>query len=604
MIFRFAIRNLARFPWRSLLYGCAVFFIVLAMTASFFVQSACQDTAATLAEDYVFVASLVKRSTGNDFSLAEVIKCLDYPGVVAFNTALSYENGVIPEGRTLNAFPERTEGEEADFVLIPERSCPIQGVENLALVYSFFSGECTIREGTGITKQGYMGEAEEIVIPWHLADRHGIRVGDTVNRRYYRTSVGDDGYLYIPTVVVGIYETSAKDPDTSDYPAYMPLAVTELDFGELLPQRLLNVSEHHMALRADFVLESRESFADFVAFAKENDVNFQNANLVFNNSTYDVLASEIGNVNMIASIVFVAVITVGLGIMIFFTVYLCHSREKEYFLLSSLGMKKSHIRGMIALELLLLLVVCALLGIGVGNHAANALCQAIDDTVLARASVSEEIRDVSSASDFEITMPLEKNIRLRIFEDETERESKDLEWNRIVRLAENEIGVSKHRLYVYKTDSEFQKYKPPYVPTIEDEMEYMTRDMQAVDLIGITDLSAFLPHDGEESVTSGVIRLYVSESFLYRDERALFLCRFNSGDTFFNDISYTRLMQGIWPTTYRVLIAGTYEENEFFSGNDVLVHMDDYHALYQNISITDSEYYFTRISERWENLDH
>ena len=42
MIFKFALRNLVRFPWRTLLYAFIIFFIIVAMTASFFVWNACE----------------------------------------------------------------------------------------------------------------------------------------------------------------------------------------------------------------------------------------------------------------------------------------------------------------------------------------------------------------------------------------------------------------------------------------------------------------------------------------------------------------------------------------------------------------------------------
>ena len=569
----------------------------MTVTASFVVRGACEQTERSLARDYIFVASLVKRSAANDFPLAEVVRCLEYPGVVAFNATLSYANGGIPEGETLLAYPSRTEGVGAS-VLLPEALCPIQGVENLALVYPFFSGECTVREGTGLTPRGYAGEVAEVVIPWYLAERHGIRVGDTVNRRYYSDVVGDDGYWYIPTVVVGIYETSAPDPETEDYPAYMPLAVTELDFGELqYDERVFNMSEHHKAVRADFVLEGREAFASFVAFAKERGVNFQNVNMVFNNSTYDVLASEIGNIRMIATIVWISVIVVGLGILIFFTVYLYHARDKERLLLGSLGMKRGAVRGTIALELIVLFVVFAVMGLGVGELAAEALCRTVDDTVLARASASDAVRDVTSASEFDITMPLEKNMRLRILGRDDGTEEPSLAWNRIVRLAEDELGVSRHRLFVYQTISELRKYAPPYVPTAEETMEIFTRERTAVDVIGVTDLSAFILHETSGVQNEQAIRLYVSEDFCYRDEGSLFLCRFNAGDTFFNDVSYTRFMPSMPCRSYRVVIAGTYEKNEFCSGNEVLVSMEDYHKLYSLISLTDPDYHFHRIGE-------
>ncbi len=43
-------------------------------------------------------------------------------------------------------------------------------------------------------------------------------------------------------------------------------------------------------------------------------------------------------------------------------------------------------------------------------------------------------------------------------------------------------------------------------------------------------------------------------------------------------------------------IAGTYAENPYFSGNDILVSMEEYHKIYENFSVTDDDFYFERMA--------
>ena len=49
------------------------------------------------------------------------------------------------------------------------------------------------------------------------------------------------------------------------------------------------------------------------------------------------------------------------------------------------------------------------------------------------------------------------------------------------------------------------------------------------------------------------------------------------------------------PKNTSVRIVGVYEENEYCSGNDMLVCMEDYHKLYSEFSITDENFYFERV---------
>ncbi|MBQ8498056.1 MAG: hypothetical protein IJ489_11475 [Clostridia bacterium] len=340
MIFKFALRNIVRLPWRSLLYGLIVFLLILSITASFFVFRACETAETALNENYIFVASLVKRSAGRGIPLSEVFKCLDSENIRAFNVTMAEGEGVLPVSSALTELPSEEGKTEKPSVLLKNADCALYAVENLALVYPFFSGECTVTQGDGFTKAGYHGERDEIVIPWWLAETYGIEVGDTVNRRYYKKT-GEVAYIYIPTTVVGIYTTSEKMAKAEDYPAYIPLAVAETDYEKLYGNSLS--VEDFTVERADFILETREDFADFVIFAKENELDFTSVSLVFNNSTYDVLTAELKNVRTIALFLCITVFLIGTIVLVFFTVYLWKSREKERTLLVALGMSQAKI---------------------------------------------------------------------------------------------------------------------------------------------------------------------------------------------------------------------------------------------------------------------
>ena len=102
--------------------------------------------------------------------------------------------------------------------------------------------------------------------------------------------------------------------------------------------------------RADFILKSRDAFEGFVERSKENGLDFKKADLIYNNSTYDVLSSELDNINQVALLVCGVVLFIGISVLVFFTVYLCNSRKQERVLLRALGMSGHKIRAMFTLE--------------------------------------------------------------------------------------------------------------------------------------------------------------------------------------------------------------------------------------------------------------
>lgn len=112
-------------------------------------------------------ASLVGRDK-TSLSLSDISYCLDADDVLAFNVTVSEAEGVLPGGETMFQLPSTTDSGEPVAVWQEKFGCHLLAVENLSLTYPFFSGECTIREGTGLTADGYSGERAEIVIPWWL----------------------------------------------------------------------------------------------------------------------------------------------------------------------------------------------------------------------------------------------------------------------------------------------------------------------------------------------------------------------------------------------------------------------------------------------------
>ena len=589
IVLKFALRNLVRFPWRTLLYGLTVFFIVLAIASSLFVLGACRSAQAVLAEDYVFVASLVKRNAEQNIPLIKVFQCLGYENIRAFNVTVSLGEGVLPSGEALTRLPEIRDDGESPSVWIDEFCCKLYGVENLALTYPFFSGECTISSGSALTEKGYNGTAYEIVIHWWLAEKYGIRVGDTVNRRYFRQT-GEISHIYIPTTVVGIYTSSEKSPNIEDYPAYIALAASETDYGKVYHS---SVSLKEIVTeRADFVLRGREDFADFITFAKENGLDFTSANLVFNNSTYDVLTAELKNITVIARIVFAVVLSVGACVCAFFTAYLCKSREKEISLLRALGMKRAGIYGMIAAELAVVIVLFSVGGFFVGKGAANGICSFINETVLSRASASEEIQNLNSVSEFEVTMPLEKNVRMEISMKDAHISGTDIGFNELEHVSEKEIGISYHDFYLYMTQTEALQATPEEMKAFEE------RERMPMRIVGITELSLFHITKMRE-YPAGTVAVYVSEDSPWASEESLFLTADDLGDYISVSLYEAKIAPdgGRLGQTVRYYIAGTYRDNEYCSGNDLLVSMEHYHMVYSDISVTDREHHFERIGE-------
>ncbi len=602
MTIKYALRNLIRSPWRTILYISVAFLVTLSVTASLFVYGAAAKAKTATEENYMFIASLIPKS---GVKLSDMQYCLNGTDVIAYNVAMTEQEGVVLGGEYMLHLPEQKPVDAANASLFWQDDilCEVTAVENLGLVYPFFTGECTIREGTGFTKDGYLGLRSEVIIPWWLAEEYGVKLGDMLTRRY-RAEGKMSEYFYWTAEVVGIYETSVRSPDRENYPVYIPMSIAEFDYFELVGniRGYLNFEIH--IDRADFILPSRDSFESFVLQAKENGLNFTNADLVFNNRPYDVLLSELNDIHMIALIVAVTVLVVGLGMLVFFTVYLCNSRKNERVLLASLGMKKGSIFAMIATEIAVMLVLAVGGGLFAGRYAADMVCAYVETTISEKAEISESIQMSGKAEILENIDPMERENSLKISVSEVSFEGPSTEIYEIVKLEEGEVGIAKHTYYhignyndsVRNDDSETIIYDPTS-PVNDVERTPFTA-------IGLTDMDALgikLSHEEIPDKWGDPLLVYVSEDFDYSDYKPfagvyrLFITPWDH-----EEMAKIDFNENIGGFRYEislgaVIIGGTYEPNEYFSGNDILLSMEDYRELYQEFSVTDEEFDFGRM---------
>lgn len=64
-----------------------------------------------------------------------------------------------------------------------------------------------------------------------------------------------------------------------------------------------------------------------------------------------------------------------------------------------------------------------------------------------------------------------------------------------------------------------------------------------------------------------------------------------------NDLIKSEITSDAYYGSGRFPIAGTYQDNAYFSEYDIVVSLSDYHKLYASESITDAEHHFQRIGE-------
>ncbi len=178
------------------------------------------------------------------------------------------------------------------------------------------------------------------------------------------------------------------------------------------------------------------------------------------------------------------------------------------------------------------------------------------------------------------------------------------EFHEILRLQDGEIGIAEHTYYIlgnaYIAGAE-------HLENSNNISRINYRERIAANFVGLSDMEALgiKLHKEDDTAYSNSAHVYVSES-LYRslfdepnDDGAnqLLLTVWDHGEMV--EINgQSDIMEPFDPTIHffkNTFVVGTYEDNEYFSGNDILLSMTDYNTIYRYFSVTDDEFYFDRM---------
>lgn len=123
-------------------------------------------------------------------------------------------------------------------------------------------------------------------------------------------------------------------------------------------------------------------------------------------------------------------------------------------------------------------------------------------------------------------------------------------------------------------------------------------------MVGLTDIGAVKTSISYEEVMAlpnyfeGIIYAYVSKDSPYVPDEETgrrILVLTSDGKNSFVYLAGQRLSETDSVRSKYVVVIGTYEDNEYCSGDDVLIRMEDYHQIFLKFSITDESFYFERI---------
>ena len=567
MIFKMSFRNVVRMPKRTALLASIIAIVAAVISACALIYTSAQRALTDLYENYVFVASVIPNenitSSGDSevstkLTAANLEKVLDSNDYSAYNVSVANSYMYLPNELAVHGYPSGVAEEYPD-VWKDSSGCGVTVTNNLLLEREFFGGKFRIVEGRDMSPSAYAGDAPEIVVPKWLADSFSLSVGDNVVASNLNGAMVF--YRFIGFTVVGIYD--AEDPDDvpkSSMSAYIPLQVWKSSAEVSAQTKKTGIVS---LIRADFVVDGREGFDRFVKNAEKNGFDFSAANIIFNNSSYDRLNAELSNVSAVAVIVMTVVLTAGGGIFLFFCVYFRLARGVEANILRALGMKKTGVALMFALEIIVTLAVFAPLGAVVGNFGARGIVSYVDGTVIEEANALASIKQAAAenSSISSLILPLEREVSVSIGGDGI-----------IASVPEFNPAYTDANADEYVVCAE-EKWYRTHGTTYKNDYD---NEWDEITIVGVSDLSFFgadeqLLYDAIAGKEYYPVYAYVSRDSGLSPGDYVRVSRRGIGD--YCNFSYGSIDYRS-KTVSSFTVIGYYEDNPYFGGSDVLCSFD------------------------------
>ena len=577
MIVKYALRNIIRLPKQALLCALIAAIVAASLVTGAIVYSATGRAISRLNEEYVFVATLTPKSAPVDnklektefsfMTLKDFSTCYSESLCKAYNVSFAGTD-ISFAGEDMLFDISDTDGKAEDELCdVWEASAEpnVTATANLYLEAPFFNAGAVITEGRSFSKDGYLDNTQETVIPRSAAEKYNIRIGDLITICMGKLRLGMASQIsYSQCEVVGIYEA----PDGTACPAY----VTEAYYiNRYLALGGGNVSSHQI-YRADYVLGSRDDFPAFVQNAKGNGLDLTLFKLEFNNSEYDKTLEGLINVKSIVVISVSVISAVGVGLFVFFTAFFKNGRKRERETLRHLGMSRLSVFICFTLELALIIAISAPIGGLAGDIATGAVFDYINEEAL-----REEKNVEKSAIPLEQQryQSLENRLEVSVSKSDGGTIDKpDISYCDAKKNGYSRILHIDYLNIIRKVSSETHEseYTNPVGITI--------LAVEDLENCGLFELSS--PYINDE--TKMALNAYIPEDFVFpASETERIICSYTKNRMIILYIpaeghgSVYEYEGKIAYGTYYINVVGTYKHNELCDGNTIIIDLSKIH---------------------------
>lgn len=378
-IFKFAFKNIIRFPARTLLYFAIVFVTVVTVLVCYALQNAGEAAAVRFREDYAAVATVIPRETPDGsisvkLYLNDLEKLRMSDTVVAYGLSVSAEKTAFSE--IVHSLPtdEILEREPASF--IESRRYSVSGVSNIMLTEQFFCGDSVLTDGEYFNTEDMNLGNNVIIISAEAAEYYGLKVGDSITLNAYERI-----NAYVSYTVKGIYESKAGYGH-----CFVPFSsLLKLDSAVILsaiadPENNgYNGLRYYSFSRMDFLLDSVDSGRKFIEDAIDNGLDVDLYDIVINDRPYKIAVNGINTLCNVSAVVFFSVLVAGAALVVLITVLYASVRQKEKQILRALGMKRHAIGAMMLVETVVIISVSVALGIAASFPASRIAIRLADE---------------------------------------------------------------------------------------------------------------------------------------------------------------------------------------------------------------------------------
>ncbi|MBP3378587.1 MAG: hypothetical protein J6L96_07545, partial [Clostridia bacterium] len=383
-------------------------------------------------------------------------------------------------------------------------------------------------------------------------------------------------------------------------PAYIPLEDYFRDRRDLFHGSLYLTDEAMKDLqisRIDLLLRDKDSGEKLIRYADEIGLDMTRYEIAVNDKKFKTVDDGLSAICRIAVTVLVSVCLTAVAVLILLSVFYHVAKQKEKHVLHALGMPEVKVAGIIACEILTLVIVAFSVGGIVGRCSSDALISYVDDNILS--SYEQKTQDGEAFTETPLSAPI--NLTLR----ESQIPTVSIPYLSLGKYNPGDLELCRREvLYINEKMVNVLGVESADIGGFANRASYSQEILSELRNRTIT-FKCYVPSTSNYKVNDR-IKIFVQDPSggIQLGETRLVYTKQEDGTWLIDqveDLRYYRPTDEVGVMKESFIVVGYFDPSDYPEGTDIVMALEELELMYQYCTVTSEKYRGNRY-EFWEDV--